>query len=188
MRMHAFALLLAAVGVGPATADDKAPPPPTLPSAQAPLASTAPPQTVTLQVVPQPQSPAPPPAPQTVTLNVQAAPAPPPQTVTLQVVPQATAAAPVQVAAAPAVLPARVHYPGALRTAVGNFGELLARQKMARVYVPVAQADVQVTQAAARVQLAPVQVQAQPQVQAETMPVLATPQAPAKHRLFGFGR
>ena len=187
MRMHAFALLLAVAGPTQAIADDKAPPPPTLPSAQAPLASAAPPQTVTLQVVP--QAPATPPAsaPQAVTLNVQAAPAPQ-QTVTLQVVPQATAAAPVQVAAAPAVLPARVHYPGALRTAVGNFGELLARQKMARVYVPVAQADVQVTQAAARVQLAPVQVQAQPQIQAETMPVLASPQAPAKHRLFGLGR
>lgn len=181
--MRAYSLLLLIALAAPGTADGQAVPSgqfPAPPPPQTPTAAEAKPQTITLQMVPTAAEAKP---PRTITLNVQAPP-PPPQTITLVMVPTA---APIAVAQAPAVA-AQVHYPGPIRLAVGALGERLARQKMARIFFPVQQADVQVVPAAARVQLAPaalVQVQAQA---AEMLPVLATPQAPSKHRLFNFGR
>jgi hypothetical protein len=175
-----------------------------LPQAQAqaaPPPAANPPQSVTLQLAAPPAAPAQPPAqPQTITLNLVTQPppaAPPPQqqSVTLSLVPQAPAAAapiaPAIAPAQPAVQFAKVHYPGPLRLAVGAIGERLAMQRMARVYVPIADAQVQPVQGVRLVQ-APVQLQTaqapmQVPVQAvEAMPVLASPQS--HHKWFHFRR
>lgn len=191
MRMHAFTLAVV-LWAGPALAqtrpspqnDTVGPPPvaagkaPPTPAPSPPAApdTAAPAQPVTIRLAAAPAQ------AQAVTLQVQQ-PAPPPQTVTLNLVPSAPAApAPpaAPAAAVPATVAAEVRYPGPVRHAIGNVGEWLSRQKMARVYVPVARADVQVVPAAAAVRVAV-------PAAADVLPVLASPQAPAKCRLFRFG-
>ena len=186
-------LILTALGQPPAPSPQFPAPKPPAAADTAPGSITPAPQTITLQVVPAP-APAPPvaadTAPKTITLNVQA-PTPPPQTITLQVVPQIPAA--VAPAQAPPVA-AQVRYPGPIRTAVGNYGEWLARFKQARVYVPLQQADVRVIPASAAVQLVqqPQPTYVAAPVAAETLPVFASPQgglaAPGKHRLLNLFR
>jgi hypothetical protein len=175
MRLFTLASLLWITTT--ALADDRAPLPP-YPSGQAPAMAPA---QITVTPAPAPvaavQAPA---QPQTITLNLTGAPAPPPppQQITLQLVATpATAAAPVAAATAPpsnVVQAVHVRHPGWFRTAVGNFGERLARQKLTWVGIPSSSQVVQVSAPAVAVQAAP-----QPVIAAEM--VSPSPQAPRKN-------